>query len=52
LTLFEIFFEVSSSIGKLGDLLGHFDEKDKVDFNKFHFLLNNDIMMYVHTSIV
>jgi len=30
--VFGTIFEVSSVIGKLWDLLGHFDEKEMVDF--------------------
>jgi len=32
LSVFGAIFEVNSSIGKWWDLLGHFDENDKVDF--------------------
>jgi len=32
MTVFDVIFEVDSSIGKLCNLLGHFNEKDKVDF--------------------
>jgi len=32
MTVFDTIFEVNSGIGKLWDLLGHFVEKDMVDF--------------------
>jgi len=35
MTVFGAIFEVKSSIGKLWNLLGHFDEKDMLNFNKF-----------------
>jgi len=38
MTLFGAIFELISSIWELWDLLGHFDEKDTIDFNKCHFL--------------
>jgi len=41
MTMFGAIFEVNNSIGKLWELLGHFDYKDTVDFTKCHFLLNN-----------
>jgi len=41
ITMFGAIFEVNSSIGKLQNLLGHFDEKGTVDFIKYHFLSNN-----------
>jgi len=34
MTVFGTIFEVNSSIGKLLDLLGHFDVRDMVDFDK------------------
>jgi len=37
-------FQVNSSIGKFRDLLGHFDQKDAVDFSQYHFLLNDSLM--------
>jgi len=42
--LFGAIFEVNSSIGKLWDLLGHFDEKDMIDLNNYCFLFNNSIV--------
>jgi len=45
MTVFGAIFEVKSSIGKLWVLLGHFDKKDTVDFNKCHFLLNNFVIV-------
>jgi len=33
MTLVGAIFEENSNIGKLWDLLGHFDKKDTVDFN-------------------
>jgi len=39
MTGFSAIFKVNSSIGKLWDLLGHFDIKDMVDFKKYHYLL-------------
>jgi len=41
---------MSSRIPKFLDLLGDFDEKDTVDFNKYHFLLNNSKMSDKHTT--
>jgi len=32
-------FEVNSRVVKLWDLLGHFDKKDKVDFDKYYLLI-------------
>jgi len=32
MTVFSTIFRANSSFGKLGDLLGHFDEKDMADF--------------------
>jgi len=32
MTVFDSIFEVNASIGKLWDLLGHFDKKDALDF--------------------
>jgi len=37
MTVFGAIFEVNSCIGKLWDLLGHFDKKDTFDFNKHCF---------------
>jgi len=33
MTVFGAIFEVNSSIGKLKDLLGHFDEKDTIELS-------------------
>jgi len=41
ITVFGAVFEVNRSIGRLWDLLGHFNEKDMSDCNKYYFLLNN-----------
>jgi len=38
MTILGAIFEVNSSFGKLWDLLGQFDEKDKVEVNEYHFL--------------
>jgi len=48
MSTFGAIFEVNTSIYKLWALLGHFGEKDAVDFNKCHFVLNYSIMLYVH----
>jgi len=37
MTVFCAIFEVNSGIGKLWDLIQYFGEKDKVDFNKYTF---------------
>jgi len=47
MTAFGAIFEVNSSIGKLWDLLGHFDEKSAIDFKNTVFT-----MLYLHTRIV
>jgi len=39
MTVFGTIFEVNSSIGKLCELSGHFDQKDTAYFKKYHFLL-------------
>jgi len=52
ITVLGAIFVVNSSVGKLWDLLGHFDEKDTVDFDEYHFLLHNSIMLYVHMAFV
>lgn len=52
MSVFGAIFEGSSCIGKLRDLLGHFDKKDAVDFNKYHFLLYNSITLYMHMTVV
>jgi len=44
MTLFGKFLEVNSSIGKLRDLLGHLDEKEPIDFNKYGFLSNSFVV--------
>jgi len=45
--VFGAIFEVKSSIGKLGELLGHLDKKYSVDFNKYVYLLNNSICLLI-----
>jgi len=52
MTVFGTIFEVNSSIGKLWDLLVHFEKKDTFDFNNTGFLLNNSIKLYLHMPIV
>jgi len=37
--MFGAIFEVNSSIDKLWDLLEHFVNKDVVNFNKYHFFV-------------
>jgi len=39
-------FEVNCRIGKLRDLLGHFDKNNAVDIDNYTiFLLNNSVML-------
>jgi len=38
MNVFGAIFEENGSIGKLRDLLGHFNKKDTVDFKKYHLL--------------
>jgi len=45
-------FEVNSSIGKLWDLLGHFDENNNIDFDRKPFLLNYSIILNMQTTIM
>jgi len=45
-------YHVWHNIGKFLDLLGHFGDKDMIDFKKYPFLLNHSIMFYLPAPIV
>jgi len=51
--LFGAIFKVNRSFDKLWELLGHFDEKDKVDFNKYYFSIEQlYIVLHVFDNCV
>jgi len=53
MTLFGAIFEVNNRVGKLWYLLGHFDKKGTIDFNKYPFFIEQySITLYVHATIV
>jgi len=48
MTKFGTIFEAKISYDELRDLLGHFDEKDTIDFNIYMcFIRHNSLMLYV-----